>query len=189
MWLVVSLAAVGLWFFVWSKKKRVAQLARNSILRHIACEYIKQRSSGGTTDQVKDSLYQHFSVTESLGFNPIPFENLLLASYARKLPGDALELGEIAYTILCYRRMYPRPKGEGLIQTPRDAANQYDAVARIFGELKVSMVVSQASGENPEPSIWSMLKECSAIENEISKTNALWHDAISQSATDSRVDD
>ena len=156
------------------------ELDRESILEKIATEYLKRRSSGDTMDQIKDSLYKQFSIIESEEFNPIPFGNILLASFKKDIPSDAYQLGEIAYTILCHETVYPKPRDA---QGPRDCNYQFDALSRVCRKCISGMVhqeiISDATSTNyradqswkVDPAILDTMKQWSALEQEILKFN------------------
>jgi DNA polymerase len=140
MWwiIIIGLVGIAVWLvLVWTKMVQARELDRDEILEKIATEYIKRRSSGDTMDQIRDSLYKQFSVIESEEFNPIPFGNILLASFKKDIPDDVYQLGEIAYTILCHETVYPKPR-EG--QGPRECNFQFDALSKVCSKCISSMV-------------------------------------------------
>lgn len=150
------------------------------ILETIANEYLDRRLVGDSMDEIRDALYGHFSVAKPVEFwigyyNPIPFGNLMFAGQTKRMPEDALALGEIAYTIFCHNGIYPRPR-EG--QGPRDSACEYDTMSKICRKCKVQMAVFEATGKKVDPSLWEMMKSWSALDQEIGAANATWEETL-----------
>ena len=181
MWAIIIIGVVGIlvWLIlVLTKMVQARELDRDAILDRIATEYLKRRSRGDTLEQIRDSLYKQFSVIESEEFNPIPFGNILLASFKRKIPNDAYQLGEIAYTILCRNTVYPKPRDA---QGPRDCHNQFDALSRVCRKCISSMVQQEMISDvtskryqpgqswKIDPAILETMKQWSALESEIIK--------------------
>lgn len=178
---VIGVVCFVIWLlFVWAKMAQARGLDQDIVLERIASEYLALRQKHETMDQIKDALYRLYSVTEPVEFwqdyfNPLPFGNLMFAGYAKKMPEDALRLGEIAFTILCHRGIYPSPRED---QGPRDSACEYDAMTKICSKCMDQMVVLEATGKKVDSSLWEMMRKWSALESEISILNASWEKAL-----------
>jgi hypothetical protein len=156
------------------------EAAKDSILERIANVYLARRQKGETMDQIKDALYRLYSISEPVGFwfgvyNPIPFGNLVLASYAKKMPQEARTLGEITYTIFCREGIFPRPSdGQG----PRDAAYEYEAMSEICNSCKTLVIVSQATGKNINSNVADIVKKWTALTDEIAALDTACEKAL-----------
>ena len=178
-WMIVIVGAVCfaiLLLYAWIGNARTKAVGQELILERIAREYLTRRQGGETMDQIADMLYKHYSISKPVEFwigyyNPIPFGNLNLAGVTKQLPEDARRLGEIAYSLLCNRGIYPTPR-EG--QGPRDSACEYDAMTKICSVCSSQIVVLEALGKKVDPSLWEMMKRWSALDAEIANANASW---------------
>jgi hypothetical protein len=190
MWWIIIIGVFCVAIFLalnWAIMIQAKAGFRESVLEKIATNYIERRSKGETMDDVRDSLYKHFSLKESFRFKPIPFGDLMLILFTEKMPDDALRLGEITYTILCHKGSYPLPR-DGL--GAKDHACQYDALVRICGKCKIYMVhhelVSDVTSKwyqpdqswKIDPAIPQMMKKWSALVSEISTVNARLKEAV-----------
>ena len=178
-WIIVIVGAVFfaiLLLYAWIGNERTKAVGQELILERIAKEYLTRRQNGETMDQIADALYKHYGISKPVEFwigyyNPLPFGNLNLAGVTKQLPEDARRLGEISYSLLCNRGIYPTPR-EG--QGPRDSACEYDAMTKICSVCSSQMVVLEALGKKVDPALWEMMKKWSALDVEIAKANAQW---------------
>lgn len=174
---IIGVVCVTIFLLIaWAKSIQGRLIDQDFVLERIAKEYLARRQKGETMDQIKGALYEHYSISKPVQFwsgyyNPLPFGNLTFAGVTKQMPEDARCLGEITYSILCNRGIYPTPRER---QGPRDSACEYDAMTKIFRKCRLQMVVSEAMGKKVGASLWEMMKKWSALDDEIAFTNAQW---------------
>lgn len=155
MWWIIVIFIVGVGFlFILSKAAQAKQFDRDSTPEKIASEYIKRRSNGENMDQIRDALYKHYAIAKPVEFwmvvyHPMPFGDLRSGLSKEEWPEDALALGEITYTILCHRGIYPSPR-EG---QSRHWAYEYDAMTRIRSKCGMWLTHLELTGEKFDPAL------------------------------------
>lgn len=184
MWLAIGILGVtcfAAWLLLdWRKMVRARSAEQDSILEKIAKVYLERRQTGETMNQIKDVLHKHYSISRPMEFlmgyyNPIPSGNIVFAAYVKKMPEDALALGEITYTILRHRGIYPMPsEGQGVT----DSAYEYDAMTKICNRFKKQMTALEAAGKKIDPGLSEMMKRWSALDGEIATANATWEKTL-----------
>src|SRR5437667_7081 len=105
MWWIVVIAGTAFFLLrrIQAKKQNQRLFMRDVVMAKIALEWLDKRTRGKCIEEIRESLYEGFCIPDSVAYWPL---------FAGKMPAEAVELSEIAYTVLCHRGVYRKPVGD-----------------------------------------------------------------------------
>jgi len=140
----ILLFAIGVW-------KQIRRLRRQrAILERLASLWVTYRSRSGSIGDAEAMIYREFGIPINAP-DPVEFFRDLRKTGDRSNPlmFEWMVLRETAYNILCFFKIYPRPRGQDGGMTMGDEMNQSSAFIALCHPLRQAISKAEKSGMTP----------------------------------------